>query len=83
MNKLPKGIACYKFGASDERFEHLRANQLLMWHADLLRREGAGHLISTAQTALTEDWPSTRAGGAPTRCRFSICKCPRSENPRF
>jgi lipid II:glycine glycyltransferase (peptidoglycan interpeptide bridge formation enzyme) len=28
-----KGIARYKFGASDDRFSHLRANQLLMWKA--------------------------------------------------
>jgi lipid II:glycine glycyltransferase (peptidoglycan interpeptide bridge formation enzyme) len=34
-----KGIASYKFGASDERFMHHRANQLLMWHAIRLAQE--------------------------------------------
>ena len=36
-----KGIARYKFGASDERFMHLRANQLLMREAiQLAQRRG-------------------------------------------
>jgi lipid II:glycine glycyltransferase (peptidoglycan interpeptide bridge formation enzyme) len=28
-----KEVAWYKFGAADDRFSHLRANQLLMWEA--------------------------------------------------
>lgn len=34
-----KDIACYKFGASDKRFMHLRVNQLLMWEAVQLAQE--------------------------------------------
>lgn len=36
-----KNIAYYKFGASDERFLNIRANQLLMWEAiQLAQRKG-------------------------------------------
>ena len=34
-----KDIARYKFGASDERFMHLRVNQLLMWKAIQLAQD--------------------------------------------
>jgi hypothetical protein len=34
-----KGIARYKFGASDERFMSLRVNQLLMWEAIQLAQQ--------------------------------------------
>lgn len=39
------GSAIYKFGASDERYQSLRANNLVMWEAiQFLQKKGIGHL---------------------------------------
>ncbi len=39
------GQACYKFGASDDRFQQFRGSNLVIWHGILYsRRQGCSHL---------------------------------------
>lgn len=57
-----QGTALYKFGASDERLQHLRANNLVMWEAiKWHRREGFARL----------DFGRTSLGNAGLR-RFKL-----------
>ena len=47
-----KGVAYYKFGASDDRFEHTRANQLLMWTAIVMACARGCALFDFGRTSL-------------------------------
>jgi len=44
------GNAVFKYGASDKRFQSLRANNLVMWHGILACREAGCHRLSLGRT---------------------------------
>jgi len=46
-----KGMAYYKFGASDKNFIQLRGNQLLMWEAILLAQKKGCHTFEFGRTS--------------------------------
>jgi hypothetical protein len=48
-----KGVAYYKFGASDDRFEHTRVNQLLMWTAIVMACARGCDLFDFGRTSLS------------------------------
>jgi CelD/BcsL family acetyltransferase involved in cellulose biosynthesis len=50
-----KGIAYYKFGASDKNFIQLRGNQLLMWEAVLLAQKKGCHTFDFGRTSSTNE----------------------------
>jgi lipid II:glycine glycyltransferase (peptidoglycan interpeptide bridge formation enzyme) len=63
-----KGIGYYKYGASDDRLLHLRANQVLMWEAIRLAHErgcaafefGRTSVANRGLTQYKDRWGATR-----------------------
>jgi hypothetical protein len=45
----------YKFGASDEAFQHLRANNLVMWEAIKRHAKGGFEVLDFGRTSLTNE----------------------------
>lgn len=62
-----KGMAYYKFGASDKNFIQLRGNQLLMWEAILLAQKKGCHTFDFGRTSSVNEGLSRYKGRWGTR----------------
>ena len=79
-----KGIAYYKFGASDKNFIQLRGNQLLMWEAVLLAQKKGCHTFDFGRASSANEGLSMYKGRWGTRkVPFSYFLLPMSRKSKI